>query len=132
MISIKIVAFSDWDVNINVSDIIVEKPQGILRSYGVSENYPWNPMFPKGDMNIEVVYTHGYTEVPDDIKEAMIYLCAEQALGFVGARTGGGSLTVQSHGRQYGNRGKYQDIRNDLSRQAHFILSNYRSSVVGA
>jgi hypothetical protein len=52
-------------------------------------------------------------------------------LGFIGARTGGGSLGVSAWNRGYGIRGKYQDIRNDLARQALDILKNYSTGVVG-
>ena len=73
----------------------------------------------------------GSSTIESDLKRAVIKLCAESALGFVGARTGGGSITVQGFSRNFGNRGKYQDIRNDLSRQAWAVIKKYMTSVVG-
>lgn len=116
---------------LNLGNIEVVQSEGILKAKRNYEESFYLPVFAKGDYNIKVTYTYGYATCPDDIKEAIIYLCAEQALGFIGARTGGGSITMQSYGRNFGERGKYQDIRNDLSRQAHAILSPYMTSVIG-
>jgi hypothetical protein len=116
---------------LNLGNIEVVQSEGILKAKRNYEESFYLPVFAKGDYNIKVTYTYGYTSCPADVAEAITYLCAEQALGFIGARTGGGSITMQSYGRQFGERGKYQDIRNDLSRQAYALLSPYMTSVIG-
>ena len=116
---------------LNLQNIQVVASEGILKAKRNYEEAYYLPVFARGDYNIQITYTYGYADCPEDVKEAVMYLCAEQILGFIGARTGGGSLTMQSYGRNYGSRGKYQDIRNDLSRQAYALLSPYMTSVVG-
>lgn len=116
---------------LNLQNIETIKEEGVLKAKRNYEEAYYLPVFAKGDYNLKITYTYGYTECPDTIKEAVIYLAAEQVLGFLGARTGGGSLSVQSYSRNYGTRGKFQDIRNDLSRQAYAILQPYMTSVVG-
>lgn len=117
---------------LNLAMIELDTARGMIKAKSNYDEAYFLPIFAKGDMNIKVTYNYGYATIPADVKEAIIYLCSEQALGFVGARTGGGSLTVQGFGRGYGERGKYQDIRNDLSRQAHSLLQKYSTRVVGS
>lgn len=116
---------------LNLQNIEVVLAEGILKAKRNYEEAYYLPVFAKGDYNLKIKYTYGYTTCPDNVKEAIIYLAAEQILGFIGARTGGGSITAQAYGRNYGPRGKYQDIRNDLARQAYAILQPYMTSVVG-
>jgi len=116
---------------LNLQNIEVILAEGLLKAKRNYEEAYYLPVFARGDYNIKITYTYGYTNCPDPVKEAIIYLASEQALGFLGARTGGGSLSMQSYSRNYGTRGKFQDIRNDLSRQAHALLQPYMTSVVG-
>ena len=89
------------------------------------------PLFPKGTKNIKVTFTAGWDVMPNDISEALLYLMAEVALGQIANRTGGGGLTVQAFGRDYGARGKYTHQRDDLARQALGILNKYFTGSVG-
>lgn len=116
---------------LNLGNIEVVSSEGVLKAKRNYEEAYYLPVFAKGEYNIKVTYTYGFSDCPDDLKEAVIYLSAEQALGFIGAQTGGGALNIQSYSRNYGTRGKFQDERNDLSRQAHAILSRYGSGVIG-
>jgi hypothetical protein len=117
---------------LNLNNIEVILSDGVLKAKtNISEAWSY-PLFAKGDKNLKITYTYGFASIPADLKEAVIYLCCEQMLGFIGARTGGGSLNVQGFSRNYGERGKYQDIRNDLNRQAQAILSKYKSMVGGS
>jgi len=115
---------------LNLQNIEVIRSQGILKAKRNYEEAYYLPVFAKGDRNLKITYSYGYLECPEDIKECLIYLASEQALGFIGSRQGGGSVSVQGYGRNYGARGMYQDIRNDLARQAHWILRSYGTSVV--
>lgn len=105
---------------------------GIIKAVSNVNEGGTSTIFRRGNRNVKVVYTVGESDYPADVKEAMLYLAAEQALGFIGARTGGGSLNVQGFGRNFGQRGKWQDIRNDLKRQAMALLKKYMTGVVGS
>jgi len=131
LIRIEYVTGGDIDSSIGITGVELIADEGVLRSIQNISEGRYNSVFAKGERNIKVTYKVGYTSAPADIKEAIIYLSAEQILGFIGARTGGGSLNVEGFGRSYGSRGKYQDIRNDLTRQAMAILKQYMTSVVG-
>lgn len=116
---------------LNLQNIEVVSAEGILKAKRNYEESYYLPIFAKGDYNLKVTYTYGCADCPATIKEAIMYLVVEQALGFLGSQTGGGSLSAQAYNRSYGPRGKYGDIRNDLARQAHAILSQYMTGVVG-
>ena len=121
--------YSDYNINLGSVEVILE--DGILKSKSnISESFI-SPLFGKGEKNLKITYRYGTADMPADIAEACVYLCAEQLLGFIGARTGGGSVSVQGHSRSYGERGKYSDIRNDLQRQAKFLLSKYVTGIIG-
>ena len=104
---------------------------GIIKAVSNIYEGGTSTIFRRGNRNVKVIYTCGESDYPSDVKEAILYLAAEQALGFIGARTGGGSISVQGFGRTFGERGKWQDIRNDLKRQAMFLLKSYMTGVVG-
>lgn len=113
--------------NRNVNEILeieggyftrIDRASGILKG-----------SFPKGEKNIRVKYTYG-GEMKSDVKRACVMLIASVALGFIGSSTGGGSLNVQGYGRNYGARGKYNDIRSDFERWAYTILRRYQTGMV--
>lgn len=117
----------------------LNKQDGILIAKANPLEGQFNHVFQKGNKNIKVIYTAGYNDFIDiennkiieDIREAIIYLTAKQVLIQVGSRTGGGSLGVQSHSRNYGARGKYTDFINHIDMMAYEILKNYFTGVVG-
>jgi hypothetical protein len=117
---------------LNLAMIETVANQGILKAKTNYDEAFLLPLFAKGEYNIKVTYNYGYADYPADIAEAVIYLTAEVALGQIGARTGGGSISLQGWGRNFGDRGRYTDIRNDLARMAHSILSKYSTRVVGS
>jgi hypothetical protein len=89
-----------------------------------------NGRFVKGDHNIVVEYTYGYAETPADIKRAVALITASLTLGFIAAKTGGGSsVSTQGYSRSFGNRGKFTEIRNDFDRWAYALLQPYYSGV---
>lgn len=117
---------------LNLAMIETVSNQGILKAKTNYDEAFLLPLFAKGEYNIKVTYTYGYADYPADIKEAVLYLTASRCLTFVGARTGGGSLGIQSHSRNYGNRGKYHDIIQTLDADAHSILRKHSTSIVGS
>lgn len=128
---IEYVMGGDDEFPLNISNLQLLSEEGIIKAKSNMLNYPRTFVFMKGEKNIKVTYTVGWTSLPANLKLAIKMLCAEQILGFVGARTGGGSISTQGHSRNYGNRGKYQDIRNDLKRQAGCIIGKYTTGIVG-
>jgi hypothetical protein len=127
-----LVSYNDVDTRLGIGNVVLLKDEGILKAVGVFENYPYISIFPKGQNNVKITYTYGFATPPNEIKEAMTNFCAEQALGLIGNRTGGGDLTTQGYNRQYGSRGKYTIIRNDLARQGHALIQPYITRVIGA
>lgn len=117
---------------INLLAIQNVSEEGILKVRTNFNESTWIPIFAKGLLNLRVKYTYGYASCPADIAEAIKYLICEQILGQLADRTGGGSLSVQGFSRNYGNRGKYTNVRNDLSRAAMAILRNYMTANSGA
>jgi hypothetical protein len=116
---------------LNLNNIEISKQQGILKAKRNYEESYYLPVFAKGDYNIEVTYTYGYATMPNDVSEAVKYLTCEQLLGFIASRTGGGDLSGEGWSRSFGTRGKYSAIRNDLARQARFLLARYMTRIVG-
>ena len=127
---IRYVQGMNTNYSISLSSLLLIPAEGVIKARVNFETSTFAPLFSKGINNLEINYTYGYASVPDDVSEAIIYLVCEQALGHIGSRTGGGNVVGQGYSRSYGERGKYQDIRNDLSRQAHSILRGYMTYVV--
>jgi hypothetical protein len=106
--------------------------EGILKLKVLLESWQnYVPAFPRGTDNIKVDYTYGYDGIPCDICRAVNMLVASHALAQIGARSGGGSLSVQGYSKNYGSRGKYTDYRNELERYAHAILRRYVMGLIG-
>lgn len=88
--------------------------------------------FYRGDKNIEVIYTVGTEETPDEIVSAGLGLMADLTLGHLAGLNGGAlSFSVDSYSKQYGNSGKWTEQRIMQARMAHDILGRYASSVIG-
>lgn len=77
---------------------------------------------------VKVRYTYGGEFA--DVHRACVLLTASFVLGFIGSSTGGGSLNVQGYGRNYGARGKYNDIRQEFDRNAYQLLQKYVVGIV--
>jgi len=116
----------------NNAMIEVVAAEGILKSKTNYDEAFLLPVFAKGEHNIKVTYTYGYADYPSDVKEAVIYLAAAQALGHIGSRTGGGNISGQAYDRTFGDRGKWTEQRNDLARQAYFLLRKYMTGLIGS
>ena len=126
------------DVVSNLVDAVeVDLETGTLIMKGLITEGKRQGIFRKGNKNIKVSYKVGYDDFVDgdeivDVKEAVICMAAKQVLIFIGARTGGGSLSTEGFSRNFGNRGKYTDIINQLDMNAYSILNNYFKSGVVA
>jgi len=130
--SIQYVLGGNYFTVVNMGNIETISALGILKAKSNYEEAYYMPIFARGNFNLKITYTYGYLTFPDDIKEACIMLSAEQVLGFIGSRTGGGDISGQAYSRNFGDRGKYTEIRNDLARQAYGILRKYMTRVAGA
>jgi len=89
-------------------------------------------VFPRGDRNISVTYSYGFSDPPADIKAAIEMMAGAKVLNFIGARTGGGSVSVQAHSRNFGPGGKYHDVIGPMFKSAYDLLRKYKTGVVGA
>lgn len=131
IIGIRLVSGNDIDTTINIASLELITRAGILKvKSGLSEYYNYR-IFPKGNDNIKVTYTYGGT-CPADVSQAMQKLTAIIVLDQIEGRTGGGQLSGQAYNRQYGNMGKFSNIRKRFNQQAHAILRRYSTGIVGA
>ena len=129
--SIQYVNYSGALGAVSINSVVLIAGQGIVKAKANMDEGLYNILFSKGNKNIKVVYKIGGT-VADDIEMAIKKLTCCAMLDNLEGRTGGGSLTVQGFGRQYGDKGKYTNIRARLYRQALLALRRYQSSVVGS
>lgn len=91
--------------------------------------------FVKGTNNIKITYTYGFSDIDTqapEICEAIMMMVAAAALNHIGARTGGGVLSVQQYSRNFGQRGKYGDAIVELERDAYALLQGHFTHIVGA
>lgn len=115
--------------NLNeVVELIQEK--GIIKSKSSYSEQIIAPIFQRGDRNIKVTYTYGFADYPTQVARAIKNLVAAKMLNQIGARTGGGNLSVQAHSRSYGAAGKYTEIRKELVNTAYWLLRKYMTGVV--
>jgi hypothetical protein len=136
LISLEYVGVADGSLS---TIIEIDYNSGILILKANLQEGIFNNNFQKGEKNIKVVYKAGYNDfldprtnkVANDVKEAIIMMLAKNVLIIIGSRTGGGALSVQSHSRNYGARGKYTDIINNLDMMAYEILKCYSTGVIG-
>ena len=130
--AIRLVSGNDIDTTINIASLQLIADEGILKvKSGLSEYYNYR-IFPKGNNNIKVTYTYGFATPPADVFIAICKLTAILVLDNLEGRTGGGQLSTQSYNRQYGNMGKFSNIRKRFNQQAMAILRRYSTVVVGA
>lgn len=78
-----------------------------------------------GSFADEVLVEYSYGGDFEDVARACALLTASFVLGYVGAETGGGSLSVQGYSRNYGARGKWHDTRQEFDRAAYELLQKY-------
>lgn len=132
--SITLLALPNTVLSIPLSAVEVMPGLGILRVRAINlEAYTFlAPIWPKGRFNLKLVYTAGYLTAPTDVLLAQTYLTCAMLLGEAAAVTGGEtSLSVVAYSANFGNRGRYSTIRNDMVMQARSLLAPYKTSVVG-
>lgn len=122
IVTLKYVVNEDMYEPASISEIgryVLSKETGVIKKVA--------SLFLKGEDNIFCEYkvasiTEGEDDVLDNevllMKDIIMKLTLEVALGQVANRTGGGQLSSQGYSRSFGNRGKFSDIRNDLANQA--------------
>lgn len=120
---------SQGEFSPSLSSMELVQAEGVIKAKRLFED-DRSPTFPRGKYNIKVTYTIGTVVVPEDIREAIIYLTAEQMLMLIADRTGGGALGVQAFNRNYGKKSKFSNIRSDLARNGLSILRRYMTGVV--
>lgn len=131
---------SSFEIIYNMADAMeIDYASGILKlkSY-TGDGASATSRFSKGEKNVKVTYTYGYTELVDgegerkyDLEMAVKLWVAKMALNQIGARTGGGSISQQNWGRNFGPLGKYSDIIKQMDTQIYQILAGYKTGVIG-
>lgn len=106
--------------------------EGILKSRVNFNEGSFDPVFANGKDNIKVRYIYGYSDTPDDLCEAVLLMTSTRVLNHIGSRTGGGRISQNSYSRDFGPRGKYTDVMNQMDADAFSIIRKYTSAVVGA
>jgi hypothetical protein len=116
----------------NLEDAIELIPEeGIIKGVSDYNEGIYSPLFRKGDKNVKVTYTYGFTDYPTKIFRAIKNLVAAKMLDNVGNRTGGGDLSVQAFSRSYGPNGKYTHKMKNLIKSGYALLKGYSTGVVG-
>lgn len=111
--------------------VVLNGEDGFLIAKNISpDGVVQESIFRKGEQNIKVVYTIGALNA--ELEELILYQLAKICLNHIATRTGGGDLSTQGYSRNYGNRGKYTHLINELDKQSAEILSHYNSGVVGS
>jgi len=120
-------------MTITLASVEIIEKEGILRSKAnFNEGNDRSPVFVRGNRNIRVIYTVGWTTIDPILCEAIMAFTAERMLANIASRTGGGSsLSMQSYSRNYGDLGKYGDARKDLAKIGYAGLKLYMTGVVG-
>lgn len=107
--------------------------EGILKArYGFARGVYLSRIWPKGKYNFKVTYRYGGSDIAIDVAQAIKKLTCILMLDNIEGRTGGGALSVQAFNRNYGNMGKYSNIRKRLNQQAMSILHKYGTGVIGS
>jgi hypothetical protein len=104
--------------------------EGILKAKANFNEANYVPIFARGERNLRIIYTYGGTDYPNDIAHAIKVAMADRALGIIGSRTGGGSLGVQAYNRNFGEMGKYTDIRRMMAREIHAIMRMHTTGII--
>lgn len=99
--------------------------EGILKAKANFNESSYIPIFFRGDRNIRITYSYGFTDCPADISRAIGMLVASEVLAHAGNKTGGGDLNVQAFGRGYGENGKWTHRRKQLAKLAYATLRQY-------
>ena len=129
--SIALVRGSDFLSYIALDAIDVDAAEGVLKARTrVSEGYYFS-IFPKGENNLRITYTMA-PALDGPLTQAILFLACNSVLALLADRTGGGNLSTEGWSRDFGNMGKFTNIRKRLDRMATSIMNDYRTSVIGA
>jgi len=103
--------------------------EGILKAKANFNEANYTPIFARGERNLRIQYSYGFSTAPPLVSHAVACLTAAKVLGHIASRTGGGNLSVQAFSRQYGNRGKFSNARDELARDGLALLRKYMTGV---
>lgn len=131
IVSIVIVRGEDFIGNLSLNSFDLIPGEGIVKAKTNISEGMYFTLFPKGESNLKVTYTIGGT-LPADLAHAIKKLTCIKVLQNIEGRTGGGELSTQGFSRNYGNLGKYSNIRKQFNNEAMNILRRYSTAVVGS
>jgi hypothetical protein len=127
---VELISISYTNVDSNLyyltpSAMQVINDEGILKAKANFNESSYIPIFFRGDRNIRIKYTYGFTDCPADIAEAVTMILASEVLAHAGSKTGGGDIGLQSFNRGFGENGKWTHIRKDLAKGGYALLQKY-------
>jgi hypothetical protein len=128
---VKLVSGGDIDGTLSLSSIELIGDLGEIKAIAGLSEYYFTRKFPRGQKNIKITYKAGGT-LDADVAMAIKKLTCVTMLDMIEGQTGGGNLAVQAYSKQYGDMGKYTNIRKRLSKQAMAILNRKKTSVVAS
>ncbi len=131
IVSVDLVRASDIIGTISLSSFELNSDEGFLKAVSNFSEGIWSVLFPKGDKNIKVTYTIGGTLTTRLNTIVKKFTCISM-LDLIEGRTGGGSLGVQAFNRNYGDKGKYTNIRGRLNKAAVVLLRKFQTGVTGS
>lgn len=114
---IELVRSADIYGVINTNSVELIADEGTLKAISQPSEYYYYPLFPKGHKNIKITYTYG-SILSEALKMATKKLVCNSMLELIEGMTGGGALGVQGFNRNYGNTGRYHNIRHALVKRA--------------
>jgi hypothetical protein len=122
------ISYTNVDTNLyylTPTAIQVIAEEGILKAKANFNESSYIPVFYRGDRNLRITYQYGYAECPGDVARAITLLAADLTLAHVANKTGGGNQGLPGISRDYGDKGKYTNIRRDFALRANSLLRKY-------
>jgi len=132
--SISIIDIVNYQEVLTVSEYRVDNETGVVTL--VSTQPQIISVFPLGNQNIEVVYNYGYTTIPDDIKDAIIYMTVIQVIYRCPAeweKLGLRSLRIAQYSESYGGDGAsgiFGAQKQEWTNKIKQTIANYKRTLV--
>ena len=133
VVSLVSLSYTNVDSNLyylTPTAMVLIPDDGVLKAKANFNESTYTPIFWKGQRNLRVEYQVGWATCPADVAQAIKYMMAESGLGQIADQTGGGGLSLQAFSREYGDRGRYTNIRNMFAAKAYGLLRKYMTGTI--
>lgn len=122
------ISYTNVDTNLyylTPTAIQVISEEGILKAKANFNESTYIPIFYRGERNLRITYQYGYATCPGDVARAIKCFVADLVLAHVANKTGGGNQGLPGISRDYGERGKYTNLRRDFGLRGMALLRKY-------